>query len=112
MAKVQKISGYRLSENNMSGINIRKQCLEQDNNMLQEHIMESKAWHEATQSIQQKSLTDHKPKGIRKYNGNHVNIASFVNRFRLSRKLKHGKTDSRRHVCELDALTTRHCMTN
>ena len=27
---------HRLSENNMSGFNIRKQCLEQDNNMLQE----------------------------------------------------------------------------
>ena len=39
MAKVQKITGYRLSENNMSEINIRKQCLEQDNYMLQEHIM-------------------------------------------------------------------------
>ena len=39
MAKVQKITGYRFSENNMSVINIRKQCLEQDNNMLQEHIM-------------------------------------------------------------------------
>ena len=72
----------------------------------------SKAWHEATQSIQEKSLTDHKPKGIRKYNGNQVNIATFVNRFRLSRKPEHGKTDSRRHVYELDALTTRHCMIN
>ena len=40
MAKVQKITGYRLSENNnMQGINIRKQYLEQDNNMLQEHMM-------------------------------------------------------------------------
>ena len=28
-----------------------------------------------------KSLTDHKPKRIRKYDGAHVNIASFVNRF-------------------------------
>ena len=51
---------------------------------------QSKAWHEATQSIQQKSYTDHKTKGIRKYNGNHVNIATFVNRFRLRRKLEHG----------------------
>ena len=71
-----------------------------------------KAWNEATQSIQEKSLTDHKPKGIRKYNGIHVNIAIIVNRFRLGRKLEHGKTDSRRHVCELDALITKHCMTN
>ena len=59
-----------------------------------------------------KSLTDHKPKGHRKHDGTHVNIASFVNRFRLSRKLDMAKTELRRHVCELDALTTRHCMTN
>ena len=31
--KIYKV--HRLSENNMSGFNIRKQCLEQDNNMLQ-----------------------------------------------------------------------------
>ena len=30
------------SENNMSGINIRKQCLEQDNNMLQDQIIANK----------------------------------------------------------------------
>ena len=52
------------------------------------------------------------PKGIRKYNGNHVNIASFVNRFRLSKKLDMAQTELRRHVCDLDALTTRHCITN
>ena len=39
MEKVQKISGSQTCENNMSGINIRKQCLEQDINMLQEDIM-------------------------------------------------------------------------
>ena len=71
----------------MSGFNIRKQCLEQDNNMLQEQIIAKKEWHESTQSIEQKSLTDHEPKGHIKYDGTHVNIASFVNRFRLSRKL-------------------------
>ena len=39
--KSAKYNSIRLSENtNMSGFNIRKQCLEQDNNMLQEHIME------------------------------------------------------------------------
>ena len=41
MAKVQKISGYRLTENNSSQeFNIEKQCLEHDNNMLQERNME------------------------------------------------------------------------
>ena len=34
------------------------------------------------------------------------------NNAELDRKLEHGKTYLRRHVCELDALTTRHCMTN
>ena len=38
--KCKRYQVHRLSENNnMSGFNIRKQCLEQDNNMLQEHIM-------------------------------------------------------------------------
>ena len=51
-------------------------------------------------------------KGTEKYDGTHVNIASFVNRFRLIRKLDMAKTELRRHVCELDALNTRHCMTS
>ena len=35
--KCKRYQLHRLSENtNMSGINIRKQCLEKDNNMLQE----------------------------------------------------------------------------
>ena len=38
---------------------------------------QTKAWHESTKSIEQKSLTDHKPKRIRKYDGTHVNIASY-----------------------------------
>ena len=38
--KCKRYPHHRLSENtNMAGINIRKQCLEQDNNMLQEQIM-------------------------------------------------------------------------
>ena len=40
-----------------------------------------------------KSLSDLEPKGIRKYNGKHANIAINENRFRLSEKLEHGKTD-------------------
>ena len=55
---------------------------------------QSKAWHEATQSIQQMSLSDHEPKGIRENNCKHVNIAKNINRFRLSEKLEHGKTDN------------------
>ena len=49
--------------------------------MLQELIIAKQDIHESTQSIDQKSLTDHKPKRIIKYDGTHVNIASFVNRF-------------------------------
>ena len=73
---------------------------------------QSKAWHEATQSIQKKSLTDHKPKGMRKYNSKHVNREMNENRFRLSEKLEHAKQLTSRHVYELDALTTEHGMTN
>ena len=62
-------------------IDIRLQCLELSNNMLQELILETKAWHESTNYLEQKSLTDHEPKRIRRYDGTHVNIASFVNRF-------------------------------
>ena len=36
-------------------------------------------------------ITASEPKGIRKYGGTHVNIASFVNRFILSRKTGHAK---------------------
>ena len=32
-------------------------------------------------------------KGTKKHDGTHVNIASFVNRFRLSRKLDMAKTE-------------------
>ena len=45
--KCKRYQHRRLSENtNMSGINIMEQCLEQANNMLQEHIMANKsmAW--------------------------------------------------------------------
>ena len=36
-----------------------------------------KAGHESTKCIDQKSLTDHKPKRIRKYDGTHVNMAGY-----------------------------------
>ena len=99
----QKITGHGRN-------NIRLQSWELSNNMLQEHILAKKAWHESTNSLEQKSLTDHEPKRHRRYDGTHVNIASFINRFRLSRKLDMSKTELHRHVCELDALTTRHIM--
>ena len=39
---------------------------------------QTKAWHESTNCIEQKSLTDHEPKGHRKYDGTHVNMASYM----------------------------------
>ena len=39
---------------------------------------QTKAWHEPTKFIDQKSLTDHEPKRIRKYDGTHVNMASYI----------------------------------
>ena len=39
---------------------------------------QAKAWHESTKSIDQKSLTDHEPKGHGKYDGTHVNMASYI----------------------------------
>ena len=53
------------------------------------------------------SFTDHEPKRIRKYDGTHVNIASFVNRF--SKQGIVGTTISR-HVGELVPLTTEQYM--
>ena len=46
--------------------------------MLQELITANNAWHESTNCIDQKSLTDHEPKRIRKYDGTHVNMASYI----------------------------------
>ena len=45
-----------------------------------------KARHDSTKSIDKKSLTEHEPKRHRRYDGTHVNIASFINSFRISRK--------------------------
>ena len=51
---------------------------------------QSKAWQYSTKCIWQKSLTDNKPKRTRRYDGNHVNIASLVNRFQTCQKTEHG----------------------
>ena len=81
----------KIANNNSSDFaenNIRLQCLELSNNMLQELI--KKAWHDTTECIEQKCLTGHEPKRIRRHDDTHVNIASFINRFRLGRKTEHG----------------------
>ena len=58
MLRLQVITISDFAENN-----ITMQCLELSNNMLQELIMANKGMHESTNSIDQKSFTDHKPKG-------------------------------------------------
>ena len=73
MGRLQIITVSDFSRNN-----IRLQCLEQANNMLQKLIMANKAWNESTKCIDQKNLSDHKPKRIRKYDGTHVNIRSYI----------------------------------
>ena len=53
------------------------------------------------------SFTDDEPKRIRRYDGTHVNMASFVNRF--SKQGMAGTTIST-HVDELVPLTTENYM--
>ena len=52
------------------------------------------------------SLTDHEPKRHRRYDGTQVNIASFINSFRLGRKQSMAEITISRHVGELEPLTT------
>ena len=92
--KIANNNSFRLSRNN-----IKLQCLELSNNMLQELIMAKKAWNESTKCIEQKYLTDHEPKRIRRYDGTHVNMASYM-----------AGTTIRRHVGELVPLTTKQLM--
>ena len=73
MVRLQIITVSDFSRNN-----IRLQCLELSNNMLQELSWQTKAWHESTKPIEQKSFSDHEPKRIRKYDGTHVNMASYI----------------------------------
>ena len=58
------------------------------------------AWHESTKPIEQKSFTDHEPKRIRKFDGTHVNMASYITDSNMA------GTTIRRHVDELVQLTT------
>ena len=68
--------------------------------MLHELNMAKKAWQATTKCIEQKYFTDHDPKGHRKYDGTHVNIASDMTDSYMA-----GTTISR-HVGELLPLTT------
>ena len=61
---------------------------------------QTKAWHESINCIEQKSLTDHEPKRIRRYDGTHVNMGNDMTASYMA-----GTTISR-HVDELVQLTT------
>ena len=63
-----------------------------------------KAWHEPTKCIDQMSFTDHEPKRIRRYDGTHVNMTSYMTDSYMA-----GTTISR-HVGELEPLTTEQYM--
>ena len=72
--------------------------------MLQELIMANKGMARIYYCIDQKSLTDHEPKRHRKYDGTHVNMASYITDSYMA-----GTTISR-HVGELERLTTEQYM--
>ena len=63
-----------------------------------------KAWHESTNCIDQKSLTDHETKRIRKYDGTHINITNYNTDSYMAEKTLS------RHIGELVPLTTEHYM--
>ena len=65
---------------------------------------QTKAWHDTTKCIDQKTLTDHEPKRHRQYDGTHVNMASYITDSYMA-----GTTISR-HVGELESLTTEQYM--
>ena len=95
MARLQIITVYRLSRNN-----IRLQCLEQSNNMLPELNMEKKAWNANTKDKEQNSFTELIPKINRKHGSIHANMANDMTDSYMA-----GTTISR-HVRELESLTT------
>ena len=89
--KCKRYRHHRLGENtNMSGITSGSQLQSKQTTCYTNRPQQTKALHESTQSIEQKCLTDHEPKRHRRYDSTHVNIASFINRFRLGRKTEHG----------------------
>ena len=65
---------------------------------------QTKAWHESTKFIDQMSFSDHEPKRIRKYDGTHVNMASYITDSNMA-----GTTISR-NVGELVPLPTEQYM--
>ena len=98
--KIANNNSFRLYKNNM-----RLQCLELSNNMLQELNMEAKAWHDNTKYKEQNSLTALIPKINGKDGSIHANMANDMTDSDMA-----GITISR-YVGELVPLTTEQYMT-
>ena len=96
MAKVQKKSGsqtwwnYWTWQKTASGSNVQST----KSTCYRKLTKQNKAWEYSTKCIRQKPLTDHKPKRTRRYDGNHINIASFVIRFQTWQKTEHGRNNN------------------
>ena len=97
--KIANNNSFRFRRNN-----IRLQCLGYQTTCYRNLSWQTKAWDESTKCIEQKSFTDHEPKRIRRYDGTHVNMASYITDSNMA-----GATISR-HVDELVPLTTEHYM--
>ena len=93
MAKVQKITGlqtwWKLLDMTETATASKVQSTK--STCYRNLTWQNKAWQYSTKCVWQKSLTDHKPKRTRRYDGNHVNTASFVNRFQTWQKTEHGR---------------------
>ena len=96
MEKVQKLTGsqtwwnYWTWQKTASGSNVQSTKWTCYRNL----TWQNKAWQYSTKCIWQKSLTDHKPKRTRRYDGNHLNIAIFLNRFQTQQKTEHGRNNN------------------
>ena len=99
MARLQIITAQTLQKI-ISGCNVQSYQTACYRNL----SWQKKAWHDTTKCIDQMSCTDHEPKRIRKYDGTHVNRASYNTDSNMA-----GTTISR-HVDELVPHTTEQYM--
>ena len=72
--KIANNNSFRFLQKLTSGCNVQSYQTTRYRNL----TWQTKAWHEPTNCIEQKSLTDHEPKEHRKYDGTHVNMASYI----------------------------------
>ena len=96
--KIANNNSFRLSRNN-----IRLQCLELPNNMLQNLTWQTKAWVANTKGKEQNSLNELILKINRKDGSINANMASDMNRFQT---VIHGR--NRFMIATLQACATHH----